>query len=146
MIMKETLDNEEQIFMEGAYAQLFVALNANDYISVVPTLTPPNMHPLNDMHLPVALLDLTVQTGDHENQGVQQTVEKITQPVHRFLKKVKGMKSLALSLSWMLVLMFRRGNMLMTLSDLLQSIRNCHLRRSLLVLRKSLMKLNWLAK
>ncbi|KJA28295.1 hypothetical protein HYPSUDRAFT_692407 [Hypholoma sublateritium FD-334 SS-4] len=82
LIMKETLDNEEQIFME------------------VPILTPPNIHPPNHMHLPVALLDLTVQTGDHENQGVQQTVEKINHPLHRFLKKVKGMKSLALSLSW----------------------------------------------
>ena len=69
-------------------------------ISVVPTVEPPNIHPPNDMRIPTALLDLIMDTGEHEIQ------DKMTQPVHRFLKKVKGMKSLSLSLSWMLVLMF----------------------------------------
>ncbi len=69
-------------------------------IYVVPNLEPPNTHPPNDMRIPAALLDLIMDNGEHEIQ------DKMTQPAHRFLKKVKGMKSLSLTLSWMLVLMF----------------------------------------
>ncbi|CAA7265011.1 unnamed protein product [Cyclocybe aegerita] len=78
-ILNETLDDKQSLLME------------------VPDLPPPNVHPPNAMHVPRAFTDFLIPPVCKKDKKAQPQVDL---PPHQFLKKVKGLQSLGLSLSW----------------------------------------------
>ncbi|KAF9478879.1 hypothetical protein BDN70DRAFT_807870 [Pholiota conissans] len=81
MIMKEALDDKQQLMMD------------------VPSLPAPNVHPPNDMLKAHSLSDLLIPPSTTKSKD-SLLAKKAPQPLQRFLKKVKGRESLSLALSW----------------------------------------------
>jgi hypothetical protein len=94
LILREKVDEKRQLLMEGMSISLIVFLVAHSV--VVPVLPPPNEHPLNSVFLPLCLLDF-VAPLKVKGQG------NAKNPLHKFLKKAKGIPSLNLELSWVYV-------------------------------------------
>ncbi|KAJ3514549.1 hypothetical protein NLJ89_g2311 [Agrocybe chaxingu] len=77
-ILDETLDDKQSLLME------------------VLDLPPPNVHLPNGMHVPRAFTDFLIPPLYKDKKARPQA----DLPAHQFLKKLKGLQSLGLSLSW----------------------------------------------
>lgn len=91
-IMNERIDTKSEIFMDGQFPNPSRDPGTMAEATVaVPELPPPNVHPPSKVILPTEMSDFLIPVTNLKN---------VTVLSHQYLKKLKGLQSLRVELSW----------------------------------------------